>query len=153
VTAFEVRLHGDTAITTHNDLESKDYFGHRLRAEYRTTDTWIRTPQGWKLVSSQVHAQLIDPPALRVRSAKLDDYAGVYRLTTEITYAICKDGHRLIGERSGRPAQTLTIEAADVMFLAGRPRSRKIVFRGADGRVTGFVDRRESRDIPWTRVQ
>src|SRR4030095_1677277 len=50
VTAFQIRLHGDTAITTHNDLESEDYFGHALKAEYRTTDTWIRTPKGWKLV-------------------------------------------------------------------------------------------------------
>jgi len=27
-----------------------------------------------------------------------------------------------------------------------------IFLRGADGRITGFVDRREGRDIPWTRV-
>ncbi len=152
VTAFEVRLHGDTAVTTHNDLESEDYFGHPLKAEYRTTDTWIRTPQGWKLVASQVHAQLIDPPALQLPSARLDEYSGVYRLNADIGYTIRKEGNRLIGERSGRPAQTLSVEAADVMFVAGQPRSRKIFLRGADGRITGFVDRREGRDIPWTRV-
>jgi ketosteroid isomerase-like protein len=152
VTAFEVRLHGDTAVTTHNDLESEDYFGHPLKAEYRTTDTWIRTPQGWKLVASQVHAQLIDPPALQLPSARLDEYAGVYRLNADIKYTIRKEGSGLVGERSGRPAQTLSVEGADVMFVAGQPRSRKIFLRGADGHITGFVDRREGRDIPWTRV-
>jgi len=152
VTAFEVRLHGDTAVTTHNDLESEDYFGHPIKAEYRTTDTWIRTAQGWKLVASQVHAQLIDPPALQLPSARLDEYAGVYRLNADIKYTIRREGSRLVGERSGRPAQTLSVEAADVMFVAGQPRSRKIFLRGADGRITGFVDRREGRDIPWTRV-
>lgn len=152
VTAFEVRVHGDTAVTTHNDLESEDYFGHPLRAEYRTTDTWIRTPQGWKLVASQVHAQLIDPPALQLPSTTLDEYAGVYRLNADIRYTIHREGNRLIGERSGRPAQTLSVEAADVMFVAGQPRGRKIFVRGADGRITGFVDRREGRDIPWIRV-
>jgi ketosteroid isomerase-like protein len=153
VTAFEVRLHGDTAVTTHNDLESEDYFGHPLRAEYRTTDTWVRTPQGWKLVASQVHAQLIDPPAIQLPSATLDEYAGMYRLNADITYTIRRESNRLIGERSGRPAQTLSVEAAAVMFVAGQPRSRKIFLRGADGRITGFVDRREGRDIPWTKVR
>jgi hypothetical protein len=153
VTAFEVRLHGDTAITPHNDLESENYFGHMLNAEYRTTDTWIRTPQGWKLAASQVHAQLIDPPALQFPSARLDEYAGVYRLNADITYSIRRDGNVLIGTRNGRPPQTLSIEATDVMFVAGQPRSRKIFLRGVDGRITGFVDRREGRDIPWSKVQ
>jgi len=152
VSAFEVHLHGNTAITTHNDLESEDYFGHPLKAEYRTTDTWIRTPQGWKLVASQVHAQLIDPPAIRLPQARLDEYVGVYRLNAEITYTIRRQGDVLTGERSGRPTQTLNVEAADVMFVAGQPRSRKIFLRSPDGRVVGFVDRREGRDIAWTKI-
>jgi ketosteroid isomerase-like protein len=153
VSAFQVRLHDDTAITTHNDLESEDYFGHSLKAEYRTTDTWIRTPQGWRLVASQVHAQLIDPPAIQLASARLDEYVGVYRLNDEITYTVRRQGDTLTGERSGRPAQTLSVEAADVMFVAGQPRSRKIFLRSPEGRVIGFVDRREGRDIAWKKAE
>ena len=152
VTAFEVRLHGDTVIATHNDLESEDYFGHPLKAEYRTTDTWVRTAQGWKLAASQVHAQLIDPPAIQLPATRLDEYVGVYRLNADITYTIRRQGNSLTGERSGRPSQALSIEAADVMFVAGQPRSRKVFLRGRDGRITGFVDRREGRDIPWSVV-
>ena len=103
-------------------------------------------------MASQVHAQLIDPPALQLPSARLDEYAGVYRLNADIKFTIRREGSRLVGERSGRPAQTLSVEAADVLFVAGQPRSRKIFLRGADGRITGFVDRREGRDIPWTRI-
>jgi len=153
VSAFEVRLHGDTAIATHNDLETENYFGHRINAEYRTTDTWMRTPQGWKLMASQVHAQLIDPPAIRLAPAKLDEYVGVYRLNDEITYTIRRQGEGLSGVRSGRQPQILSIEAADVMFVAGQPRSRKIFLRLGDGRLSGFVDRREGREIPWTKVR
>ena len=151
VSAFEMRLHGDTVITTHNDLESENYFGHALKAEYRTTDTWIRTPQGWKLAASQVHAQLIDPPAITLAAAMLDEYVGTYRLNADITYTIRRNGGVLSGERTGRSAQTLSAEANDVFFVAGQPRSRKIFLRSADGRVTRFVDRREGRDVPWTR--
>jgi ketosteroid isomerase-like protein len=153
VSAFEVRRHGDTVITTHNDLESENYFGHALKAEYRTTDTWIRTAQGWKLAASQVHAQLIDPPSIALPALKLDEYIGTYRLNADITYTIRRTGDALTGERSGRPTQTLSAEASDVFFVAGQPRSRKIFLRSADGRVTGFVDRREGRDVPWRREQ
>jgi ketosteroid isomerase-like protein len=151
VSAFEVKLHGDTAVTTHNALESENYFGHALKAEYRSTDTWVRTPQGWKLVASQVHAQLIDPPAITLAPAKLEEYVGTYRLNAEITYMVRRNGSVLTGERTGRSAQTLSAEASDVFFVAGQPRSRKIFLRAADGHVNGFVDRREGRDIPWKK--
>lgn len=151
VSDFQVRLHGDTAVTTHNDLESENYFGHALKAEYRSTDTWIRTPQGWRLAASQVHAQPIDPPAITLSSAKLDEYVGTYRLNADITYTVRRKGIVLTGERTGRPAQALSAEASDVFFVAGQPRSRKIFLRSADGHVTGFVDRREGRDVPWKR--
>jgi ketosteroid isomerase-like protein len=153
VANFEVRLHGDTAIATHDDLEDEDYFGHTLKAEYRTTDTWRRTPQGWKLIASQVHAQLIDPAAIQVAAAKLDEYVGAYRLNADITYTIRRQGDALSGERTGRPTQMLKMEASDVMFVPGQPRSRKVFLRSADGRVTGFVDRREGRDIPWKKIR
>jgi hypothetical protein len=152
VSDFQVRLHRDTAITTHNDLETENYFGHPLNAEYRSTDTWIRSARGWKLVASQVHAQLIDPPAIQLPEARLNDYTGVYRLTPDITYTIRRDGNALTGERNSRPIQRLSVETADVMFVPGQPRSRKIFLRSSQGRVTGFVDRREGRDLPWTRV-
>ena len=99
-----------------------------------------------------MHAQLIDPPAIHLAAARLDEYVGLYRLTSEITYTIRRQGDELTGERSGRPSQVLSVEAADVMFVAGQPRSRKIFLRAPDGRVTGFVDRREGRDIPWVRI-
>jgi hypothetical protein len=66
-------------------------------------------------------------------------------------YAIRRDGDRLIGERTGRPAQDLKVEARDVMFVPGQPRSRKIFQRDAQGRITGFADRREARDVVWRR--
>jgi hypothetical protein len=153
VSAFEVRLHGDTAIATHDDLENENYFGHALKAEYRTTDTWIRTAQGWKLVASQIHAQLIDPPSIRLTSDRMDEYVGIYRLNHEVTYTIRKQGDTLTGERSGRPSQTLNVEAPDVMFVSGQPRSRKIFLRSSSGPIVGFVDRREGRDVMWNKIR
>jgi hypothetical protein len=147
---FEVRQHGDTAVVLHLDEEYEDYFGHQIHARYLNTATWRLGPGGWKLIGMQVLATLIDPPAIALPAAQLDEYAGTYQLTDAIHYTVRRDGDHLIGERTGRPAQELRIEARDVMFVAGQPRSRKIFQRDAQGRITGFADRREGRDVVWT---
>jgi hypothetical protein len=149
---FDVKQFGDVAIVLHVDEESEDYFGHPIHAQYMTTATWRLGPDGWKMIASQVYASLVDPPAIDLPAGQLDDYVGTYRLTDDIRYAIRRDGDHLVGERTGRPPQTLRVEARDVLFVPGQPRSRKVFLRDAAGRVTRFADRREGRDIVWTRV-
>lgn len=146
-----VERFGDTAIAVHLDKEHVDYFGHALDVEYLTTNTWRRGPDGWRLIGTQVHAKLVDPPAIELPSARLDEYAGTYRLNADVTYTIRRDGGALVGERDGRPPQRLSVEASDVMFVAGQPRSRKMFQRDAAGRITGFADRREGHDVAWRR--
>jgi hypothetical protein len=148
---FEVRQFGDTAVVLHVDEESEDYFGHHLHAQYLNTATWRLGPDGWKLIAQQVYASLLDPPAIALPAGQLDDYAGTYQLTDQISYVIRRDGDQLIGQRDGRPPQTLQVEARDVLFVAGQPRSRKIFLRDAAGQITRFADRREARDVVWTR--
>ena len=148
---FDVQQHGDVAIVLHVDEESEDYFGHPIHAQYMTTATWRLGPDGWKMIASQVYAALLDPPAIELPAGQLDDYVGTYRLTDEIHYAIRRDGDHLVGERTGRPPQTLGVEARDVLFVPGQPRSRKVFLRDAAGKVVRFADRREARDIVWTR--
>jgi hypothetical protein len=45
----------------------------------------------------------------------------------------------------------LLAEVRDVLFIAGQPRTRKIFQRDAEGNITGFVDRRQARDLVWHR--
>lgn len=149
---FDVKLFGDVAVVVHVDEESEGYFGQELHAQYMTTAIWRLGPDGWKLISTQVHASLLDPPAITLPAAQLDDYVGSYRLTDAISYTIRRDGDHLVGERTGRPPQTLRVEVRDVLFVAGQPRSRKIFLRDPSGQVVRFADRREARDIVWTRV-
>ena len=151
--AFEVRAHGNVAIATHDDNERENYYGQTLNAQYRTTDTWLQTPAGWKLIASQVHAALIDPPAIALPASRLDEYAGVYGLTPDLAYTVQRSTDTLSGERTGRPAQILKAEAPDVFFVPGQPRVRKIFLRDSAGRVVAFVDRREGRDVRWERVR
>ena len=150
---FDVQHFGDTAIALHVDEESVNYFGHELHAQYMTTSTWRRGPDGWKLIAEHVFAALLDPPAITLPSDQLDEYTGSYRLDDAVTYTIRRDGDHLVGERTGRPPQPLRVEVRDVLFVPGQPRSRKIFLRDASGQIARFADRREARDIVWTRIR
>jgi hypothetical protein len=61
------------------------------------------------------------------------------------------DGKQLVGGRQGREMKPLEVEMRDVLFIPGQPRIRKIFQRDANGKITGFVDRRESWDLLWRR--
>lgn len=152
VTDYKLQRHGDSAVATYIADESLDYHGQLLKTKFRTTDAWQRTAGGWKMVSSMTLSVLNDPPAIRLPAAKLADYAGRYELTPEIHYTVRIDGDRLLGLRDGGKEAELKAEAADIFFVAGSPRSRKVFYRDASGKVTGFGDRREGQDIRWKRL-
>ena len=150
---FAVTDLGDTAVVTHEDLETLDYQGQPLRSRWRQTDTWVRGGDGWKLLGEQVLALQTDPPAIALPSAQLCGYNGVYRLDDKIRTTLRCESDALLFEREGRPPTRYRAEVADVFFAPGQPRTRRIFQRDAQGRVVGFVDRREGLDIRWTRVK
>ncbi|HTO76911.1 MAG TPA: nuclear transport factor 2 family protein [Thermoanaerobaculia bacterium] len=150
-THYEVARHGDVAIATYVDDEYETYHGHELHCQYRTTQTWQKKPEGWRLIGAQVLAIRTDPPAVDLPANLRQEYCGKYALTPEITYEIrCKDG-ALEGQRDGRPAEALKAEASDVLFVPGRPRYRFVFLRDARGKITGFAERREAWDLVWKR--
>jgi hypothetical protein len=152
ITKFQLQQHGDVAIATHEDLEHLDYHGQMIVSRWRSTDTWIKTPDGWKLLAEQTMAIPEDPPAIPLSNKKACAYAGTYRLTAEITDTLrCTDG-KVFSTRTGRAEVAYEAEIADVFFVKGRPRTRRIFVRDENGVITGFVDRREGIDVKWTKV-
>jgi uncharacterized protein DUF4440 len=149
---FKATVHGTAAVTNYVIDEDEVYHGHKLHCQYRTTDTWLKTPAGWRLIAAQVLALRTDPPAVQLTPQQMEQYVGRYALAPEITYEIrLKDG-ALEGQQTGRKAEPLRAEAADVLFVPGKPRYRKIFHRGSGGRVTGFAERREAWDLEWKRM-
>ena len=152
VAEFRMVLAGDVAVVTHEDDETLDYFGQMLRSRFRMTDTWHRTAAGWRLLGSQVLAVHQDPPAVTLDAATLCAYAGRYVLTPEISVTARCEGTGLVFERAGRPDRRFRPELKDQFFEPGQPRTRRLFQRDAGGAITGFVDRREERDILWKRA-
>ena len=150
-TNYDAVAHGDVAVATYVDDEYETYHGHKLHCQYRTTQTWQRKPEGWRLIAAQVLALRTDPPAVTLPAASLDAYCGKYALTPAIAYEIRRKGEGLEGQQIGRKPEELRAEAPDVLFVPGRPRYRYVFTRDAAGTVTGLVQRREAWDLVWTR--
>jgi ketosteroid isomerase-like protein len=153
IASFQVQVHGDVAVATHEERETLIYFGQKLDSRFRTTDTWLRTSEGWRLIAAQVLAVPADPPAITLDAKQLCAYAGVFSLTADISATVnCRNGE-LVAERTGRPAVSYHPETVDVFFSPGQPRTRRIFQRDSSGTITGFVDRREGHDIVWRKIR
>ncbi len=149
---FRLVLRGPVAVVTHEDREYLDYHGQIIRSRFRLTETWVKESVGWREIASQVLAVQQDPPAIRLDHAALCRLAGQYALTDSIVAAIRCVGDSLVMVRAGRADRTFLPEARDVFFEPGQPRTRRIFLYDAQGQVSGFVDRREERDVSWKRV-
>ena len=142
---------GDVAITTYGDDEHENFHGQKLHALYRSTGTWLREKDGWKLIGMQTLALRQDPPAVELPAALTSSYVGRYRGGPDYTYTITEKDGRLYGATNdGKPVE-IKAEIADVLFTPGAPRTRKLFQRDAKGNVTGFLSRREERDLVFTK--
>jgi Domain of unknown function (DUF4440) len=152
IDGFRAAIHGDVAVVSHEDRETLDYHGQMILSRFRSTDTWIRSNGEWRMVASQVLAVLQDPPAVRLDRATLCGYAGRYEMASDIAVTLACAGDSLVMKREGRPDRAFVPEVRDVFFEPGQPRTRRIFQRDTSGAITGFVDRREARDVVWRRV-
>jgi ketosteroid isomerase-like protein len=143
---------GDTAVALFRQVETEHYFGQTIHANYLTSTTWKKRADGWKQIQGQVLAERTDPPAIALPAAELQKFVGTYKLKdSEPTYTLTVLDGKLMGARNGRPAAEWKAETRDVFFIPGDNRIRKIFQYDANGKVTGFIERRESWDIVWEK--
>lgn len=148
---YQAHVDGDLATVIHLDDEREIYHGQTLLAQYLTTETWRRDNGEWKLYLTHIYAVLKDPPSLTLPEKELRQYVGQYAAAPDLLYVIRWDGQRLVGGKKGSSMKPLAVEVRDVLFVPGQPRIRKIFQRDEKGKITGFVDRRESWDLVWKK--
>lgn len=148
---FQATVVGDVATTTYVADEDETFHGAQIHARYRMGDTWVRREGTWKLLSSQVLALRTDPPVVPTTAEQRKAYCGRYTLG-DLTYVVRCETDGLTGGSPGKPSKPLRFETPDVLFVPGEPRLRYLFQRDASGRVSGFLQRRESWDLAWKRV-
>jgi hypothetical protein len=152
LTDWRIVLHGDVAVVAYVVDEHEDFHGQHLHALYRSTATWVKETAGWKLLGMQSIALQQDPPAVQLSDSALDAYVGRYRAAPDLVYEITRKGHDLIAGTVGGKPGAMKMELLDVAFAPGQQRVRKIFQRDAAGHITGFLSRREGRDVIWTKI-
>jgi len=133
---FKVALHGSTAVTAHLDDEYETYHGHELHCEYRTTDTWVKTNAGRRIIAGQVLALRTDPPAVTLTPRQMDEYTGRYALTPGIIYEIRRVNAPTASRKHCRPrCRTCYLPAANLAtgkyFYAGQVAGPTVLQSGA----------------------
>ena len=152
IVSYRMVRSGDIADVIHQDAETEDYHGQTLHTIFIASETWHRTPAGWRILMVHMVSVLKDPPALELPGPTLAGYAGTYGAGPDLTYVITLKDGLLTGNRPGRPPVILQAEAKDLFFVSGQPRTRKLFQRDRLGSVTGFVDRREGTDVVWKKL-
>jgi len=147
---YRVQIDGDTALVVHRDDEFEDFHGHSLKASYLMSETWLRRKGDWRLALVHAYVVATDPPEITLPPAKLDDYVGRYSAAPDLTWIVRREGDRLLGGADGRTP--LKVESQDVLFVPGHPRERRIFLRTPEGRVSGFLWRREGEEVLWQRL-
>jgi ketosteroid isomerase-like protein len=144
---------GDTAVALFRQHEIERYYGQTIHASYLLSTVWKKRADGWRQIEGQVLAEKTDPPSVALPASDLQKFAGTYKLKdSEPTYTITLTNGKLMGGRSGKAPSEWEAETRDVFFIKGDPRIRKIFQYDATGRVTGFIERRESWDIVWNKT-
>jgi hypothetical protein len=150
---YKLKQIADTALVVHRDEEQESFHGQALTATYLTTETWVRQRGQWKLALAHVYVVNRDPASIELSASALDEYVGRYSASPDLVWVISREGDHLVGGREGQPAKLLRAEVRDVLFAPGAPRNRKVFQRDEQGRVTGFIDRREGQDLRWSRMR
>lgn len=148
---FDVKLHGNVAVTIFTDNSTVSFFGQSLKARYRSTEVWLKEKDGWKMISSQTLALPDDPPGIQIPVRELDEYVGTYSAGPGYVIKIERDGESLISTTNGGQSSPLLIEVRDVLFTPGQPRLRRVFERDAAGKIVGFNSRREGHDLHFKR--
>jgi len=148
---FVLHQANDVAVATFLHDRQTSYDGQVLQETYRSSETWIKRGDTWKIIASQGRRLPDDPPQISLTEEDLGAYAGVYTAGPGLSVSITRDGHALSAASTGETPTTLIAAARDAFFTPGSPRTLIFFRRDANGHVSGYVNRRDERDLVFSR--
>src|ERR1700733_3994235 len=150
---FVVQRSGDVAIATFLHERVANFHGHAVNSTYRSMEAWVQRDGNWRMITSQGRELQPDPPAAASSRKPLEDYVGTYAVSPGLAVTISKAGQRLLAATNQAQAKIMTPEAEDMFFIAGLPRTSIVFQRNRTGCVTGYLSRRDERDVSFSRGQ
>jgi hypothetical protein len=132
--------------------ESETVFGQRLATKYRTTDTFRRAGDAWKMVASHVSVVTSDPPGQAVSPEGWPGLVGDYRLLPDgWTFHVVLRGSQLYGGRDVNALKRM-IPLTPLAFVREGALGEWLFVMGPDKKGTRIVNLRKFEPLVWTRV-
>ena len=122
-------------------------YGQTMSQTFRSAETWIKRGTEWKMIASLGRQLMPDPPAITLSATELDEYTGTFAAGSGFTVRVTRAGNALAASVNGEKSVPLYATVPDVFFTPGAPRIRLIFQRDAKGRITGYLRRRDERDL------
>ena len=148
---FVVTHSGDVAVAAFFHDRDTPSYGQVQHQTYRSMETWVRRGTAWKMMASQGRAMQKVPPALVLPADRLVEYSGRYSAGKKIAVTIDPTPDALAMSTNGGKPKLIEAMAPDCFFTPGSPRTSMIFERDSNGLITGYVSRREGRDLKFTK--
>ncbi len=153
MTDVRFSMSGDIAALSYDIPETLRLYGQTLRTRFRSTDVYRRSGGGWRLFAKQSLVIPSDLDPVKIDTRVYADYVGRYALGADAVLTVTREGDRLYSQRDERPKEELLPIGNDRFVRKGHPRGERFFRRGADGKVTALVDRRDNLDLIWKRFE
>jgi hypothetical protein len=141
------------AVAVFDAHEKQTIYDQRIEVNYRSTWTWHRENNRWRLIAAHNLVLAKDPAPLPIDTRRLADFVGTYELSRQRRYVIEQQGNTLRGGREGSQLMPL-IAVGDNVFVeaGGNLGILRIFVRGKNGAVERMVQRRKFADLDWVRL-
>jgi hypothetical protein len=149
--SFVVHRSGDVAVATFFHDRDTNYYGRLMHETFRSSESWVLRGTEWKMIASQGRLLQRDPLAVILPSDELKSYVGIYAAGPLLTVVISREGNALAASVNHKKAVPLQAEASGVFFTPASPLTEIIFQRSASGRVTGYLNLRDERDLLFIR--
>ena len=102
--------------------EYETVYNQQLHTTYGIMDTYEHSKNGW-LISNMLVFEIPQLPArpISVDKTTLAQYAGVYYISTDVSYTVSLEGGKLFGQAKGRNKEELLSETNSVFFRKSEP--------------------------------
>jgi hypothetical protein len=104
------------AVLAYECNETETIVGQVLHARYHSVDTWLYRHATWQIAASQTMRYYEDPAIGTTDPAHLNDFIGVYELSTGNRRTVTREGDDLFVQRGASQKTKLLSESGDLFF-------------------------------------
>lgn len=142
-----VKRNGDVAVMSYiiNEYEFWDEQRYDI-PKLRKTDTYVLRGGRWLIIASQETFIPAERKAIRISPKIYDAYVGQYQLMTSLTYAVTREGDKLIMQEVGQSDKRELLPESETTFFS-KGESGQIVFVKVKEKVTHLLIRDNNYDI------